>query len=121
VVVQIAPAVASPVQFAEKLTEGMRSNPGFITSDPAPLPLSDDAVGFDIAMGDRVLGRVAVRNGSEGRVLMLMGTWPAGSGADVPAAVDDAFRSVLPLGASMQSASETPAQLAPRPLRPNEI
>ncbi|MFP2908017.1 hypothetical protein ACLESD_23800 [Pyxidicoccus sp. 3LFB2] len=61
VVLQVAPAVASPTQFAERLTEGLRQQPGFTTTDPAPIPLSENAVGFDFTVGDSVLGRVAVR------------------------------------------------------------
>lgn len=97
VVIQVAPAVASPIQFAERLTEGMRTQPGFITSDPEPLELADDAVGFRFAMGDRVYGRVAVRSGIEGRVLMMLATWPAEASDAATPAVEEVFRSVQPV------------------------
>lgn len=97
VVIQVAPAVASPVALAERLTEGMRSHPGFVTSDPEPLPLADGAVGFRFAMGDRVLGRVAVREGAEGRVLMLLATWPAGSPEETSVGVEEVFQGIQPL------------------------
>lgn len=97
VVIQVAPAVASPHQFAERLTEGMRTQPGFITSEPEPLALADDAVGFRFAMGERVYGRVAVRNGADGRVLMMLATWPANAPEAATLGVDDVFRSVHPV------------------------
>jgi hypothetical protein len=101
VVIQVAPAVATPVQLAERLTEGMRSHPGFVTSDPEPLALADGAVGFRFAMGDRVLGRVAVREGAEGRVLMLLATWPAGAPEDASNGVDQVFEGILPVNGGM--------------------
>ena len=100
VVIQVAPAVASPVEFAERLVQGMRGQPGFVTSDPEPVPLSDDAVGFQFSLADRVHGRVAVRSGTQGRVLMLLGTWPAEAPAEAPAAVDEVFRGVKPIRAA---------------------
>ncbi len=97
IVIQVAPAVATPVALAERLTEGMRSHPGFVTSDPEPLPLADGAVGFRFAMGDRVLGRVAVREGAEGRVLMLLATWPAGSPEETSSGVEEVFQGIQPV------------------------
>ncbi len=97
VVLQVAPAVASPTQFAERLTEGLRQHPGFTTSDPAPIPLSDNAVGFDFQVGDGVHGKVAVRDGVPGRVLMMLATWPAQAAADVPRSVDALIQGVRPL------------------------
>ena len=99
VVLQVAPAVASPTQFAERLTEGLRQQPGFTTTDPAPIPLSENAVGFDFTVGDAVLGRVAVREGRPGRVLMMLATWPAQAAADVPKSVDALIQGVRPLQA----------------------
>lgn len=96
-VLQVAPAVASPIQFAERLTQGLRSQPGFITSDPEPLPLSDSAVGFQFAVGDNVRGRVVVRDGSPGHVFMMLATWPAGAPEDVPQTVNALFESIHPL------------------------
>ncbi|MBZ4422401.1 hypothetical protein [Myxococcus sp. RHSTA-1-4] len=97
VVLQVAPAVASPTQFAERLTEGLRQQPGFTTTDPAPIPLSEDAVGFDFQVGDTVLGRVAVREGRPGRVLMMLATWPAQASSDVTRSVDALIEGVRPL------------------------
>lgn len=97
VVLQVAPAVASPIQFAEKLTMGLRSQPGFVTSDPEPLPLSDSAVGFNFAVGDNVRGRVVVRDGSPGHVFMMLATWPTAAPDEVPQAVNALFESVRPL------------------------
>ncbi|MCY1021573.1 hypothetical protein [Pyxidicoccus sp. MSG2] len=97
VVLQVAPAVASPTQFAERLTEGLRQQPGFTTTDPVPIPLSENAVGFDFTVGDAVLGRVAVREGRPGRVLMMLATWPAQSAADVTRSVDALIEGVRPL------------------------
>ncbi|EPX64528.1 hypothetical protein D187_003264 [Cystobacter fuscus DSM 2262] len=97
VVLQVAPAVASPIQFAERLTLGLRSQPGFVTSDPEPLPLSDSAVGFQFAVGDNVRGRVVVRDGSEGHVFMMLATWPSAAPDDVPETVNTLFESVHPL------------------------
>lgn len=97
VVIQVAPAVATPVQFAERLTEGMRSHPGFKTSDPEPVALSDGAVGFRFAMGEKVFGRVAVREGAEGRVLMMLATWPGGSTESALVGVEEIFQSVQPV------------------------
>jgi hypothetical protein len=97
VVLQVAPAVATPSQFAERLTEGLRQQPGFVTSDPAPIPLSESAVGFDFTVGDGVRGRVAVRDGSPGHVFMMLATWPTSAPDGVPQSVDALFESVRPL------------------------
>lgn len=97
VVMQVAPAVASPSQFAERLAMGLRGQPGFVTSDPEPLPLSDNAVGFSFAAGDNVRGRVMVRDGSPGHVFMMLATWPTAAPADVAEGVDALFESVRPL------------------------
>jgi hypothetical protein len=100
VVLQVAPAVATPTQFAERLTHGLRTQPGFTTTDPEPLPLSDDAVGFRFTMGEAVQGKVAVLAGGEDRVFMMMATWPAGAPAGVLESVDAIIGSVhvLPTG-----------------------
>ncbi|WNG19018.1 hypothetical protein [Cystobacter fuscus] len=97
VVLQVAPAVASPIQFAERLTLGLRSQPGFVTSDPEPLALSDSAVGFQFAVGDNVRGRVVVRDGSAGHVFMMLATWPSAAPDEVPETVNTLFESVHPL------------------------
>jgi hypothetical protein len=102
VVLQVAPAVASPLQFAERLAMGLRSQPGFVTSEPEPLPVSDSAVGFQFAVGDSVRGRVMVREGSPGRVFMMLATWPTNASADVPETVNALFESVRPLEGTEQ-------------------
>lgn len=97
VVLQVAPAVATPVQFAERLNEGLKGQPGFVASDPQPLPLSDSAVGFDFQVEGGVRGRVAVTEGSPGRVFMMLATWPEGSPEDVSRSVEALFSAVRPL------------------------
>ena len=97
VVLQVAPAVATPAQFAERLTLGLRSQPGFVTSEPEPLPMSDSAVGFHFSVGDNVRGRVVVRDGSAGHVFMMLATWPATAPDEVPQTVNALFESVRPL------------------------
>jgi hypothetical protein len=105
VVLQVAPAVASPIQFAERLNQGLREQPGFIATDPEPLPLSDSAVGFDFQVGDGVHGRVAVTEGSPGRVFMMLATWPAGVSGDVLQSVDTLFGAVRPLHGQIKPAT----------------
>ena len=94
VVLQVAPAVATPTQFAEKLTSGLRTHPGVTATEPEPLPMADGAVGFRFAMGDRVSGRVAIFEGSKGQVFMMMATWPNGSPENVNAGVEEIFGSL---------------------------
>jgi hypothetical protein len=94
VVLQVAPAVATPTQFAERLTVGLRTQPGFTTTDPEPLPLSDSAVGFRFTMGEAVQGKVAVLDGGEDRVFMMMATWPSRAPAGVQESVDAIIGSV---------------------------
>jgi hypothetical protein len=96
VVLQVAPAIATPTQYAERLTNGLKAHSGFTTTDPEPLPLSESAVGFRFSMGDKVIGRVAVREGTQGHVLMMLATWPANS-PDVSRSVDQIFGSVQPV------------------------
>lgn len=91
VVVQVAPAVATPTQFAERLTVGLRTRAGFETSEIQPIPLAEGAVGFDFDVADQVHGRVAILEGGEGRVYVLLATWPQ----DAPAAVEKDIDSIL--------------------------
>jgi len=97
VVLQVAPAVATPTQFAERLSEGLKEQPGFVASDPEPLPLSDSAVGFTFTVEGGVRGRVAVTEGSPGRVFMMLATWPETAPEDVSRSVEALFGAVHPL------------------------
>lgn len=100
VVVQIAPAVATPSQFAERLTQGLRTQPGFLSGDPEPLALSDDAVGFDFTLSDKVHGKVAVLGGKNGQVFLMLATWPKDAPQSVPEHVQAIFQSLRPLPAA---------------------
>jgi hypothetical protein len=77
VVIQVAPAVATPAQFAARLAAGLRRHEGFTATDPEPVESSENAVGFHFALGTVVLGRVVVLEGGGDRIFMLMATWPA--------------------------------------------
>ncbi|AGC46735.1 putative lipoprotein [Myxococcus stipitatus DSM 14675] len=112
VVVQVAPAVATPTQFAERLTEGLRQQPGFTTTDPVPLTLSDTAVGFDFQVGDGVNGRVVVREGREGRILMMLATWPAQAVASVIQNVDALLIGIRPLPEQQKALPKSTPQAA---------
>ncbi|NVJ22906.1 MULTISPECIES: hypothetical protein [Myxococcus] len=113
VVLQVAPAVATPTQFAERLAEGLRQQPGFITTDPVPLSLSDTAVGFSFKVGDNVHGRVAVRDGQEGRVLMMLATWPAQAVPGDLLNVDALIEGIRPLPNRKPPPSKVPQAAAP--------
>lgn len=127
VVLQIAPAVATPTQFAERLTAGLRERQGFVISDPEPIGVAEGAVGFNFAMGDQVAGKVAVMNGKRGEVFMVMATWPSGSPAFIPDTVDRIIGSLKPLPAvrpnpppveASPATSHAPAPAAPIPAPP---
>lgn len=94
VVVQVAPAVATPSQFARRLTSGLRSRPGFTTTEIEPIPIADGAVGFAFTMGDQVAGRVAVVGGNTGKVYVLLATWPQDAPPAVISGVDEILRSL---------------------------
>lgn len=94
VVVQVAPAVATPAQFAERLTEGLTSRAGFETSEIKPIPLAEGAVGFDFDVGEQVHGRVAILEGAEGRVYVLLATWPQSAPGEVEREVDQILGSM---------------------------
>lgn len=113
VVLQVAPAVATPTQFAERLAEGLRQQPGFITTDPVPLSLSDTAVGFSFKVGDNVHGRVAVRDGQEGRVLMMLATWPAQAVPGDLRNVDALIEGIRPLPNRKPPPSKVPQAAVP--------
>jgi len=94
VVVQVAPAVATPIQFAQRLTSGLRARPGFTTTDVEPIAVADGAVGFAFTMGEQVAGRVAVVGGTSGKVYVLLATWPQDAPPSVISGVDEILRSL---------------------------
>lgn len=79
VVVQIAPEVAPPMAFADRLAVGLRTKPGFTTSVPEP---TESGSSFRFSMGDAILGTVGISSAA-GRLYVLLGTWPK----DAPDAV----------------------------------
>jgi len=87
VVVQIAPEVAPPMTFAERLAVGLRSKPGFTTSVPEATRRGS---AFRFAMGDAILGTVDITSNS-GRLYVLLGTWPS----DAPESVARDVRSIV--------------------------
>jgi hypothetical protein len=91
VIVQIAPAVATPNQFAQRLSVGLRARAGFSISEVVPIPLADGAVGFDFRVQDQVHGRVAILEGTPGRIFVLLATWPQ----DAPASVENDIDHIL--------------------------
>jgi hypothetical protein len=97
VLVQIAPATATPAQFAEQLTTGMRQVPGLSATDPEPIPLSDSSVGFNFKVSDKVEGQVAVMDGNSGQVLMLLATWPVQSRREVADGVQTILSTLRPV------------------------
>jgi hypothetical protein len=100
VVLQVAPAVATPIQFAERLNAGLREQPGFVATELEPLPLSDSAVGFHFEVaqnGKSMRGRVAVTEGSPGHVFMMLATWPVDAPEGVSQSVEALFGAVRPL------------------------
>ncbi len=99
VVIQVAPAIATPTQFAERLVSGLRSYQGFDATDPEPLTLSDDAVGFRFSIEQKVFGRIAVQPGGSSNVLMVVATWPADASVGVTSEVEQILVSVRPVPA----------------------
>lgn len=94
VVVQVAPNNFTPTQFAERLNEGLKAQPGFTASDPEPLRYSDSAVGFSFGLGQKVTGRVAVMEGKSGRVYLMLATWPKDAPESVAGNVEQIFGSL---------------------------
>jgi hypothetical protein len=98
VVLQIAPAVATPLQYAERLTTGLTDQLGATIGGLEPLSMSAGAVGFRFRMDSGgVMGRVAVREGSAGNVFMMLATWPETAPPDVAQGVDAIFASIKPV------------------------
>lgn len=95
VVVQVTPEVASPQEFAERLAVGLRSKPGFTTTVPA---LSDDGAssGFEFALGQEVFGRVGILGVNDGRLFVLLATWPSSAPESVVGDVDSIMASLRP-------------------------
>lgn len=96
VVLQIAPAVVSTTEYAERLNSGLKTQPGFTAEEPKPIPIAEGAVGFDFELGDGVQGKVAILEGGEGQVFMLLATWPKSAG-EVGGQVEEIFSSVRPV------------------------
>ncbi len=101
VVVQIAPAVARPAAFAERLSTSLRVRAGFDVGETFPDPTADGAVGFKFDVGDQVSGRVVVMDGAPGEVIVLLGTRPKNAPPEVGGALDGVIASIrlLPPGA----------------------
>lgn len=96
VVVQVTPDVASPAEFADRLAVGLRSKPGFSTTIPAS---SRDglASGFEFALGQEVHGRVGILDARDGRLFVLLATWPASAPREVVTDVEAIMNSLRPL------------------------
>ncbi len=94
VVVQVAPAVATPGQFAQRLTSGLRTRTGFETTDAVPIALAEGAVGFDFAVQDQVKGKVAILDGGQDRVFVLLATWPLNAPSAVEKEIDQIMASL---------------------------
>ena len=98
VVVQVTPAVASPRDFAERLAVGLRSKPGFTTTVRVG-SVDGSSSGFSFALGDEVQGRVGITANDEGRLYVLLATWPADVPESVVGDVDRIMRSLRPFAA----------------------
>jgi hypothetical protein len=88
VVVQIAPAIASPPEFAERLIEGLSTRGEFSTGEIYDLELAEGAVGFDFIAAEQVIGRVAILEGSNGKVFVLLATWPMNAPQNLDQEID---------------------------------
>ncbi len=95
VVVQVTPNVAPPQEFAERLAVGLRSKPGFTTTVPA---LSGDgsSSGFSFALGEEVFGKVGILDASDGRLFVLLATWPSSAPESVVGDVESIMNSLRP-------------------------
>lgn len=96
VVVQVTPDVASPAEFADRLAVGLRSKPGFSTTVPAS-SRDGHASEFEFALGRDVFGRVGILDARDGRLFVLLATWPASAPEEVVLDVDAIMRSLKPL------------------------
>lgn len=95
VVVQVTPEVASPQEFAERLAVGLRSKPGFSTSVPASGG-NGSSSGFSFALGQEVFGRVGITTSHDGRLFVLLATWPSGAPESIVGDVDAIMASLRP-------------------------
>jgi len=95
VVVQVTPEVAGPQEFAERLAVGLRSKPGFTTTVPTNSP-DGSRSGFSFSLGDEVHGRVGILTPHDGRLFVLLATWPSGAPESVVEDVDAIMASLRP-------------------------
>lgn len=104
VVVQVTPDVASPLEFAERLAVGLRSKPGFTTS--VPVRSGDgSSSGFSFSLGQEVFGRVGILDASDGRLFVLLATWPSSAPERVVEEVEAIMASLRPFSLRPSSAS----------------
>lgn len=95
VVVQITPDIATPTEFAERLAVGLRSKPGFSTT--VPIAVGDGSVsGFNFALGDEVQGKVGILDARDGRLFVLLATWPSTAPRELVLEVDAIMGSLRP-------------------------
>ncbi len=97
VVVQVAPTVASPDEFAARLALGLSTKPGFTTS--LPVPTQAGGTSFQFALGDLVFGKVRIQEADGGRTFVLLATWPANAPEQIVADVEQILGSLKPTGA----------------------
>ena len=95
VVVQVTPEVAAPQEFAERLAVGLRSKPGFTTTVPADGG-DGSSSGFSFSLGAEVYGRVGIFSPHDGRLFVLLATWPSGAPESVVTDVDEIMASLRP-------------------------
>jgi|GEM_PF-1479642 len=94
VIVQIAPAIAQPAEFAERLIAGLAARGEFTTGEVHPVDIAEDAVGFDFSAAEQVFGRVAILEGSQGKVFVLLATWPMNAPESLGQEIDAILGSV---------------------------
>ncbi|RKH50809.1 hypothetical protein D7V93_30105, partial [Corallococcus llansteffanensis] len=66
-------------------------------------------------VGEGVRGKVAVREGNGGRVLMMLATWPTEVSGDVVQSVDTLLAGVRPLPEPSVAVRATPRAPEPEP------
>ena len=59
-----------------------------------PVDIARDAVGFDFSAAEQVLGRVAILEGSQGKVFVLLATWPMNAPESLGQEIDAILGSV---------------------------